>query len=193
MSPQTKTEETDLPSGLYETDAWSAPPALFTTPCSAQMIPQQAHSPELYAPLAADIQQPYLHEGHWISTPCTPVVFGYGVSNWHLQSVSVPDTMLPSPSISAPAPHTPGTPSPLTSAHPGSSTYAPEVLWSVDGIPGHQHKTSPALKAGKRGPFRDPVLREQTAQTRKRGSCIRCKMQRIRVGRSCAKLCKHFC
>jgi hypothetical protein len=34
---------------------------------------------------------------------------------------------------------------------------------------------------GKRGPFRDQVLREQTAQTRRMGSCLRCRMQRIRV------------
>lgn len=36
-------------------------------------------------------------------------------------------------------------------------------------------------RGGKRGPFKDPNLREQTAQTRKIGSCIRCRMQRIRV------------
>ncbi|KAG5965411.1 hypothetical protein E4U58_002822 [Claviceps cyperi] len=35
-------------------------------------------------------------------------------------------------------------------------------------------------RSGKRGPFRDPSLREQTALTRKIGSCIRCRMQRIR-------------
>jgi hypothetical protein len=40
----------------------------------------------------------------------------------------------------------------------------------------------PNQRGGKRGPFRDPNLREQTAQTRKIGSCIRCRMQRIRVG-----------
>lgn len=34
---------------------------------------------------------------------------------------------------------------------------------------------------GKRGPFKDAKLREQTAQTRRTGSCIRCRMQRIRV------------
>lgn len=39
----------------------------------------------------------------------------------------------------------------------------------------------PNQRGGKRGPFRDPNLREQTAQTRKIGSCIRCRMQRIRV------------
>ncbi|UNI14894.1 hypothetical protein JDV02_001474 [Purpureocillium takamizusanense] len=33
---------------------------------------------------------------------------------------------------------------------------------------------------GKRGPFKDAKLREQTAQTRRTGSCIRCRMQRIR-------------
>ena len=34
----------------------------------------------------------------------------------------------------------------------------------------------------RRGPFQDPLSREQTAQTRRIGSCIRCRMQRIRVG-----------
>ncbi|KAH6610519.1 hypothetical protein Trco_000539 [Trichoderma cornu-damae] len=36
-------------------------------------------------------------------------------------------------------------------------------------------------RSGKRGPFRDQSLREQTAQTRKMGSCMRCRIQRIRV------------
>lgn len=39
----------------------------------------------------------------------------------------------------------------------------------------------PNQRGGKRGPFKDPSLREQTAMTRKTGSCIRCRMQRIRV------------
>lgn len=33
----------------------------------------------------------------------------------------------------------------------------------------------------KRGPFKDKEKRDQTAATRKMGSCIRCRMQRIRV------------
>ncbi len=40
----------------------------------------------------------------------------------------------------------------------------------------HQ-KTLPA----RRGPFKDTDLRARTARTRKMGSCIRCRMQRIRV------------
>jgi hypothetical protein len=43
----------------------------------------------------------------------------------------------------------------------------------------------PNQRGGKRGPFKDPNLREQTAQTRKMGSCIRCRMQRIRVSIFC--------
>lgn len=39
----------------------------------------------------------------------------------------------------------------------------------------------PNQRGGKRGPFKDAALREQTAQTRKIGCCIRCRMQRIRV------------
>ncbi len=38
--------------------------------------------------------------------------------------------------------------------------------------------------AAKRGPFKDHVERQKTAQTRKIGSCIRCRMQRIRVSAS---------
>lgn len=36
----------------------------------------------------------------------------------------------------------------------------------------------------KRGPFKDPQKRAKTAQVRKIGSCIRCRMQRIRVRQS---------
>jgi hypothetical protein len=37
----------------------------------------------------------------------------------------------------------------------------------------------------KRGPFKNSAERERTAETRKIGSCIRCRMQRIRVSLSC--------
>jgi hypothetical protein len=46
---------------------------------------------------------------------------------------------------------------------------------SLDFFPAH--KTTPV----KRGPFKDQDSREKTALTRKIGSCIRCRMQRIRV------------
>jgi hypothetical protein len=45
-------------------------------------------------------------------------------------------------------------------------------------------KVSQGRQRAKRAPFRD-CLREETAQTRRIGSCIRCKMQRIRVSASC--------
>ena len=41
----------------------------------------------------------------------------------------------------------------------------------------------PNQRVGKRGAFRDSRLRKETAQTRKIGSCIRCRMQRIRVSK----------
>jgi len=44
----------------------------------------------------------------------------------------------------------------------------------------HQ-RTIPA----RRGPFKDHGMREKTARTRKMGSCIRCRMQRIRVSNTC--------
>jgi hypothetical protein len=40
----------------------------------------------------------------------------------------------------------------------------------------------------KRGPFKDQDSREKTALTRKMGSCIRCRMQRIRVSSRCPLL-----
>lgn len=43
------------------------------------------------------------------------------------------------------------------------------------------HYSPPPQRSSKRGPFRDNALREQTARTRRMGSCIRCRMQRIRV------------
>ncbi|ATY59143.1 hypothetical protein A9K55_003604 [Cordyceps militaris] len=39
-------------------------------------------------------------------------------------------------------------------------------------------------RPGKRGPFRDPCLRQETAYTRKIGCCIRCRMQRIRCDKN---------
>lgn len=60
----------------------------------------------------------------------------------------------------------------------------PQEPWnntSVQVQPSNFDILLPNQRGGKRGPFRDPSLREQTAQTRKIGSCIRCRMQRIRV------------
>jgi hypothetical protein len=48
-------------------------------------------------------------------------------------------------------------------------------------IPGHYPVQVPKTTQQKRGPFRDQDTREKTAVTRKMGSCIRCRMQRIRV------------
>lgn len=50
----------------------------------------------------------------------------------------------------------------------------------------------PNQRGGKRGPFKDPSLREQTAQTRKIGSCIRCRMQRIRVSHEKLAACANL-
>ena len=41
------------------------------------------------------------------------------------------------------------------------------------------HQRTPSAR---RGPFKDHEKREKTAHTRRIGSCIRCRMQRIRVG-----------
>lgn len=71
----------------------------------------------------------------------------------------------------------------VASSHPGPGSQArSQVVQVVQ----HVHNPNfnillPNQRGGKRGPFRDPSLREQTAQTRRIGSCIRCRMQRIRV------------
>jgi hypothetical protein len=54
---------------------------------------------------------------------------------------------------------------------------APGQSREIDIIQTHQ-RPMPA----KRGPFRNQNDRERTAETRRIGSCIRCRMQRIRVG-----------
>jgi hypothetical protein len=69
----------------------------------------------------------------------------------------------------------PGLPSTLEPAHPAVVATAPPA-GRVDVVP-YKHKPLPT----RRGPFKDTAAREKTAQTRKMGSCIRCKMQRIRV------------
>lgn len=53
---------------------------------------------------------------------------------------------------------------------------APLANPSLDVVFPHQRPP-----ASKRGPFKDQKAREETAATRKNGSCIRCKMQRVRV------------
>jgi hypothetical protein len=59
-------------------------------------------------------------------------------------------------------------------------------LSSLTIVPAHGHSGRldsqwHPRQQGKRGPFRDAALREETAYTRKIGCCIRCRMQRIRV------------
>lgn len=62
----------------------------------------------------------------------------------------------------------------------------PQTAESVEGITQSQGLdivlTSQKPAQAKRGPFRTNDEREATAETRKIGSCIRCRMQRIRVG-----------
>lgn len=59
-------------------------------------------------------------------------------------------------------------------------------LSGVTIVPAHGHSGRSdsqwhPRQQGKRGPFRDATLRQETAHTRKIGCCIRCRMQRIRV------------
>jgi hypothetical protein len=58
----------------------------------------------------------------------------------------------------------------------GNGTRAPHQPSNLD-IVSNNHRPPPA----KRGPFKSNAEREQTAETRRIGSCIRCRMQRIRV------------
>lgn len=63
--------------------------------------------------------------------------------------------------------------------HSGSFDYFPLVPQGSDLALGQRNDKPPPTK---RGPFKDLQKREKTAQVRKIGSCIRCRMQRIRVG-----------
>ena len=76
---------------------------------------------------------------------------------------------------------------------PHSNGPPPVPLSSLTIVPAHGHSARldsqwHPRQQGKRGPFRDAALREETAYTRKIGCCIRCRMQRIRVS-----LCCTFC
>lgn len=93
--------------------------------------------------------------------------------------------------VISPALHTP-TPVPVTTARFAmDSTYPMSCVKTEDmeGSIANTHANAsldvvfPNQRppAAKRGPFKDQKAREETAATRKNGSCIRCKMQRVRV------------
>jgi len=71
-----------------------------------------------------------------------------------------------------------------------SSLQGFEVKDDPDGLDGQGRSATfdlfphPRTLPARRGPFKDSGQRELTARTRKIGSCIRCRMQRIRVSRS---------
>ncbi|KAF4774829.1 hypothetical protein HER10_EVM0003810 [Colletotrichum scovillei] len=92
--------------------------------------------------------------------------------------------------VISPALHTP-TPVPVTTARFAmDSTYPMSCVKTedMDGSIANTHANAsldvvfPNQRppAAKRGPFKDQKAREETAATRKNGSCIRCKMQRVR-------------
>lgn len=63
-------------------------------------------------------------------------------------------------------------------SHSGTFDYFPLVPQGSDLALMPRHDKPPPTR---RGPFKDLQKREKTAQVRKIGSCIRCRMQRIRV------------
>lgn len=69
----------------------------------------------------------------------------------------------------------------LQVSHPETTTSEWRTIPSNNSGYGLDMVILPGPRSGKRGPFKDLALREQTAQTRKIGSCVRCRMQRIRV------------
>ncbi|PHH64553.1 hypothetical protein CDD81_4332 [Ophiocordyceps australis] len=98
-------------------------------------------------------------------------------------------------SLDYPAAHTQpfaeGSLSPCSGLVPEMSLDAPHALYSKHAEllsvqpegPAEEssnNDTSMANRRSKRGPFKSLKLRNQTAQTRRMGSCIRCRMQRIR-------------
>lgn len=69
---------------------------------------------------------------------------------------------------------------PPPASHPEPLDYLPLVSQGSDLTLMMPNQKPPATK---RGPFKDRETREKTAHVRKIGSCIRCRMQRIRVSR----------
>lgn len=122
----------------------------------------------------------------------------------YLGSETVQDNNSPPPPFSAslltPSPLFIQDENPVTAARPHHYSVVPPRGIRNGGFPDSRNDVSrheqqpnfdilqPNQRGGKRGPFTDPTLREQTAQTRKMGSCIRCRMQRIRVSISCSVL-----
>lgn len=98
-----------------------------------------------------------------------------------------------SASLPSPSPFFVQDDSPVAATHSSQYAVVPTRGVRNNAVPGSRNDVSrheqqpnfdilqPNQRGGKRGPFTDPTLREQTAQTRKMGSCIRCRMQRIRV------------
>lgn len=77
--------------------------------------------------------------------------------------------------------HGPGTPQ---ARFPENTPYIyGHGMYTPDQYPGYDVVWPPGGRppSAKRGPFKNNVDREKTAQTRRIGSCIRCRMQRIRV------------
>lgn len=90
------------------------------------------------------------------------------------------------PSYYAPPPFIPPNSQPASdSLHLEYTNGPPRVPlsgWTI--VPSHSDRGDSQWhprQQGKRGPFRDAALRQETAYTRKIGCCIRCRMQRIRV------------
>lgn len=69
---------------------------------------------------------------------------------------------------------------PPEASHPEPLDYLPLVSQGSDLTLMLPNQKPPATK---RGPFKDRKTREKTAHVRKIGSCIRCRMQRIRVSK----------
>jgi len=95
-----------------------------------------------------------------------------------------PDLPHQMPIVTAPGPYEPlsgySATDPLVQRHEGVGMHIHATEANLDVVFSNQK-----APVAKRGPFKDNVDRQKTAQTRKIGSCIRCRMQRIRVGILC--------
>ncbi|POR32979.1 Uncharacterized protein TPAR_06826 [Tolypocladium paradoxum] len=141
--------------------------------------------------------------------PSLPSLGSPPVASSYPQSTQVPVLRSFAPSQSPPSPLVDPSVSPAPSAALGTIGSPPfldpasfQEAWYHDIVPSHgltdvvprggrskasspNQQSSPSIlppvpRGLKRGPFQDANLRRQTAQTREIGSCIRCRMQRIR-------------
>jgi hypothetical protein len=175
------------------------PAALFACDDSALMAQYLASYPPLEPSRVMAVQTPPNREE--MVYPVAPAASKYNTgpegsgaaagvglqSQPHLMNPPIGPTSLQDPYSGEVGPGSFGRQDGYARAHPRYSSIQgfevkddPDSL-DVQGRPAFDLFPHPRTLPARRGPFKDSGQRELTARTRKLGSCIRCRMQRIRV------------